>query len=120
MSEEDDMLVNIPEEVILRYRIHEHCTLPVPYISRKDYARETGVLKNDLQAAEKKIQQLEQQLEEANKKLEKYEPDRNFYHCPVCRYAISKLEKDLAVIDFPCPKCRKHKFSDFIKLKEGE
>ena len=39
--------------------------------------------------------------------------------CPECGHLVSQLAVELATVDFDCPKCGKHKLSEFpIYYKE--
>ena len=38
--------------------------------------------------------------------------------CPSCKYEVTHKQKSSAVIDFYCPKCRRHKLSEFVEKQQ--
>ena len=40
------------------------------------------------------------------------------WQCPNCKYIITGATKELAKDDYPCPRCKKRKISEFVKRSD--
>ncbi|MES0340736.1 MAG: hypothetical protein ABUK08_00310 [Candidatus Humimicrobiaceae bacterium] len=56
----------------------------------------------------------DEQIEKIDKEIDRL---KSYILCPGCGYQITVTEKTDSLYDYPCPRCHKHKISEFITIR---